>query len=46
VRFGPDELAGHATLQFTRRLAGEWEGVDHAVLLHAPAVPHLVHHHP
>lgn len=32
-----DEMAGHATLQFTRRFASGWEGVDHQVGLDASA---------
>lgn len=34
VRWSARELAGHATIEFTRRDAdGRWEGVDHAVRL-------------
>lgn len=36
VSLTPDELAGHSTLQFTRRYAERWEGQDHAVQLDVP----------
>jgi glucoamylase len=43
VTLAADQLAGHTSLQFTRRYAGGWEGRDHSVLLGAerPATPSL-----
>jgi glucoamylase len=35
VRIKPEEMAGHRTLQFTRRRADGWEGADHSVELAA-----------
>ncbi len=36
VTLTPDLLAGHASVQFTRRYAGGWEGADHSVTLDRP----------
>ena len=36
VSLDPATLAGHGSLQFTRRYGAEWEGHDHSVALSAP----------
>jgi glucoamylase len=44
VQLSTQELAPHAELNFTRRFASEWEGVDHRVLLGHVAVEHALAH--
>ena len=39
VQFDPEVLAGHAKLDFTRRLESGWEGMNHAIRLGTDAVP-------
>jgi glucoamylase len=39
ARLTPALIADHAALDFTRRYANGWEGVDHRVLLNASATP-------
>ncbi|MGH8137987.1 MAG: glycoside hydrolase family 15 protein [Steroidobacteraceae bacterium] len=42
VGLSAQELAGHTELNFTRRHANGWEGVDHRVLLDHPAIEHAL----
>lgn len=44
VHLNASELASHQELNFTRRHADGWEGVDHHVRLDHPAIEHALEH--